>query len=95
MITGSLAVIKGGKDGAAIIGYDVEQGRVAYITKENPADFRMKLAVNCYVHHIDRDLLNKNLLVLDGRRDSPAAICALTALSEGDLRQDLDLEVAD
>jgi hypothetical protein len=75
MITGSLAVIKGGKDGAAIIGYDVEQGRVAYITKENPADFRMKLAVNCYVHHIDRDLLNKNLLVLDGRTDSPAAIC--------------------
>jgi hypothetical protein len=35
----------------------------------------MKLATNCFVHGIDREFLNKQLLVLDGRSDSPEQIC--------------------
>jgi AAA domain len=53
---------------ANIMGYDdVEQGRVAYIILENPADFRMKLAVNAYVHNIDKSTLNDNLAILDAK----------------------------
>ncbi len=73
----SLGVIKGNDKGgvSSAIGCAVEQGRVAYITKENPADFRMKLAVNSYFHGLDADCLSRNLLVLDGRADAPEAIC--------------------
>jgi hypothetical protein len=49
---------------------------VAYVAKENPDDFKMKLAVNCYLHGIAWNLLNERLFVFDGRNDSPEAICA-------------------
>jgi hypothetical protein len=50
-----------------LIGFVPEPGRVAYIVLENPTDFRMKLAVNAYIHGVDRALLNDNLAVLDMR----------------------------
>jgi AAA domain len=50
-----------------LIGFDPEQGRVAYIILENPTDFRMKLAVNAYIHGVDWETLNDNLAVLDMR----------------------------
>lgn len=77
LITASLAVIKGEQ---AILGREVKRGRVAYIIKENPDDFRMKLAVNCYFHGVDRKIANEWLVILDGRKDTPEAICeALSA----------------
>jgi AAA domain len=44
MIAAALAVTFGRED---ILGCPVERGRVAYVTIENPVDFKMKLAVNC------------------------------------------------
>jgi hypothetical protein len=58
------SVISGQK---SIFGLDVEPGRVGYIILENPTDFRMKLAVNAYVHNVDLDKLNSDLAVLDAR----------------------------
>ncbi len=51
--------------GRNLIDFDVESGRVAYIVLENPTDFRMKLAVNAYVHGVDRAQLNEKLAILD------------------------------
>ena len=70
-ITASLAVMTGK---SSILGREVERGRVAYITKENPDDFRMKLAANCFLHGIDHAFANDWLFVLDGRADTPEAI---------------------
>lgn len=53
-----------------IIGIDVEPGRVAYITIENPTDFRMKLAVNCFFHNITYDEIEARVAIIDGR-DTP------------------------
>jgi hypothetical protein len=39
LIAAALAPIKGGRE---ILGREVEQGRAAYVIKENPDDFRMK-----------------------------------------------------
>ena len=71
LIAASIAVMKGDP---SILGCEVRQGRVAYIAKENPDDFRMKLAVNCYLHNIDHTFANDRLFVLDGRTDSPESI---------------------
>jgi biotin operon repressor len=73
LITTALATIKG--DGEKILGFPVRKGRVAYIAKENPEDFKMKLAANCYIHNISWNELDAGLLVLDGRADSPEQIC--------------------
>jgi AAA domain len=60
----SLSTVNGSK---SILNLDVDPGRVAYIILENPTDFRMKLAVNAYIHRIDIDKLNSNLAILDAR----------------------------
>jgi AAA domain len=60
----TLSTVTGSKN---ILGMDVEPGRVAYVILENPTDFRMKLAVNAYVHSVGMDTLNSNLAVLDVR----------------------------
>src|SRR5262249_48835927 len=60
---GSLSIIANKE----IIGFAPEPGRVAYIILENPTDFRMKLAVNAYIHGVDWKALNDNLAVLDMR----------------------------
>lgn len=71
LIGATLAIIKGNP---TILGTEVQQGRVAYVVKENPDDFRMKLAVNCYLHGVTHLDLNNGLLVLDGRTDAPESI---------------------
>jgi AAA domain len=71
LITVSLAVMTGR---SSILGREVERGRVAYIVKENSDDFRMKLAVNCFLHGVDHAFANQWLCVLDGRNDTPEAI---------------------
>jgi len=60
----SLAVLTGNKD---IIGFDVENGRVAYIILENPTDFRMKLATTLYVHSINQKDISRQFVILDMR----------------------------
>ena len=59
----------------AIIGAEVAPGRVAYVTFENPTDFKMKLAVGCYVHGISWDEIEPRLAVIEGR-DTPEQILA-------------------
>lgn len=56
-----------------IIGCDVEPGRVAYVTIENPVDFKMKLAVGCYVHNISHAEIEPRVAIIDGR-DTPEQI---------------------
>jgi hypothetical protein len=56
-----------------VIGCDVEPGRVAYVTIENPIDFKMKLAVGCYVHNISHDEIDPRVAIIDGR-DMPEQI---------------------
>jgi AAA domain len=70
MIAGTIAVIKGDK---SILGCDVEQGRVAYVTIVNPTDFRMKLAVNCFVHGLSYAEVEPLIAIIDGR-DTPEQI---------------------
>jgi len=56
-----------------VIGCDVEPGRVAYVTIENPIDFKMKLAVNCFFHNISHDEIEPRVAIIDGR-DTPEQI---------------------
>jgi hypothetical protein len=56
-----------------IIGAEVAPGRVAYVTLENPTDFKMKLAVGCHVHGISWDEIEPRLAVIEGR-DTPEQI---------------------
>ncbi len=70
MITAALAVVLGNKD---ILGCEVEKGRVAYVTIENPTDFKMKLAVNCYIHNVSYDEIEPLIAIIDGR-DTPRQI---------------------
>src|ERR1700730_1106681 len=70
MIAAALAVAFGRED---ILGCAVERGRVAYVTIENPVDFKMKLAVNCFVHNISYDEIESRVAIIDGR-DTPEQI---------------------
>jgi hypothetical protein len=70
MTTTTLAVETGRED---ILGCAVERGRVAYVTIENPVDFKMKLAVNCYFHNISFDEIEPRVAIIDGR-DTPEQI---------------------
>jgi hypothetical protein len=56
-----------------VIGCDVESGRVAYVSIENPTDFKMKLAVNCYAHHVSYDEIEPRVAIIDGR-DTPEQV---------------------
>ena len=70
MIAAALAVAFGRED---IIACAVERGRVAYVTIENPVDFKMKLAVNCFVHNVSYDEAETRIAIIDGR-DTPEQI---------------------
>jgi DNA-binding transcriptional ArsR family regulator len=85
MIAASLAVAFGRED---ILGCAVESGRVAYITIENPVDFKMKLAVNCWFHNISYDEAETRIAIIDGR-DTPEQIIdglKLDAEANGDFQ---------
>jgi hypothetical protein len=69
-IAATLAV---GMDRRDILGLDVESGRVAYVTIENPIDFKMKLAANCFAHNITYDEIEPRVAIIDGR-DAPEQI---------------------
>lgn len=85
MITATLAVETGRED---ILGCRVESGRVAYVTIENPTDFKMKLAANCYLHNISYDEIEPRVAIIDGR-DTPEQILEglrLDAEANGDFQ---------
>jgi hypothetical protein len=85
MIAATLAVETGRED---ILGCAVERGRVAYVTIENPVDFKMKLAVNCYFHNISFDEIEPRVAIIDGR-DTPEQIyegLRLDAEAHGDFQ---------
>jgi hypothetical protein len=56
-----------------ILGRKVRQGRVAYICMENPEDFKMKLAANCYLHAIRLDELAPFMTIFDDQH-SPESL---------------------
>jgi putative DNA primase/helicase len=63
-IAATLAVAMNRRD---ILGLNVESGRVAYVTIENPVDFKMKLAANCFAHNIAYDEIEPRVAIVDGR----------------------------
>jgi AAA domain len=67
------AALAVGMNRAALIGVDVTPGRVAYVTIENPDDFRMKLAVACYIHGISYAEIETRIAIVQGR-DTPEQI---------------------
>ncbi|PNE11332.1 MAG: hypothetical protein CR217_09330 [Beijerinckiaceae bacterium] len=69
-IAATLAVAMNRRD---ILGLDVESGRVAYVTIENPIDFKMKLAANCYANNITYQEIEPRVAIIDGR-DTPEQI---------------------
>ncbi len=69
-IAGTLAVVTGDE---TILGCKVQQGRAAYIVMENPVDFKMKLAVNCYLHNLSYDDVAPLIAIIDDG-ESPEAI---------------------
>ena len=85
MSAATLAVAMNRRD---ILGLDIECGRVAYVTIENPIDFKMKLAANCYFHNISFDEIDPRIAIIDGR-DSPEQIydgLKLDAEAKGDFQ---------
>jgi RecA-family ATPase len=64
LISTALAIVTGRSD---ILGSEVEKGRVAFCTAENPTDLRMRFNVNAYHWRIDLDELANNLIVSDNR----------------------------
>jgi hypothetical protein len=69
-IAATLAVGMNRRD---ILGLDVESGRVAYVTIENPIDFKMKLAANCFANNITYQEIEPRVAIVDGR-DAPEQI---------------------
>jgi hypothetical protein len=61
---------------------------VAYVSIENPTDFKMKLAVNCYAHNVSYDEIEPRVAIIDGR-DTPEQIfegLKLDAEANGDFQ---------
>jgi hypothetical protein len=84
-ITATIAVAMNRKD---ILGCEVEPGRVAYVTIENPIDFKMKLSANCFVHNVSYEEIERRVAIIDGR-DSPEQIyegLRLDAKTNGDFQ---------
>jgi hypothetical protein len=64
LISVALALATGRSD---VLGFEVEKGRVALLTFENPDDVRMRLKVSSWFFNIDVRTIVDNLLILDAR----------------------------
>jgi AAA domain len=60
-VISALAVVTGRQD---LLGVEVSQGRVAYLSFENPDDVRMRFAVAAHKLNIDPNAVGANLMVL-------------------------------
>jgi len=68
----ALAIATGRRD---LLNLDVERGRVAYLTAENPDDARMRFMIACFLLNIDFDEASDHIVILD-RREKPEDIVA-------------------
>ena len=64
MISTALAVVTGRSD---IVGREVEAGRVAFLTFENPDDVRMRLMIAAFTLGVDVRTISERLMILDVR----------------------------
>lgn len=76
LISVGLALATGRKD---ILGLDVEAGRVALLTFENPDDVRMRIKVSSFFLNVDVRHIVDRLLILDARVKPEDAIIELEA----------------
>ncbi|RYB01301.1 AAA family ATPase, partial [Lichenibacterium ramalinae] len=84
LISLALALATGRRD---ILGLDVERGRVALLTFENPDDVRMRLKVSSWFLAVEVREIVDRLLILDARVKPEDAIVELTeAAAEAPLR---------
>lgn len=84
LISVALAIAAGRSD---ILGRDVEQGRVALLTFENPDDVRMRLRVSSWFLNVEVAQVVDKLLILDVRVKPEEALIKLEAASkDGPLR---------
>ena len=60
----------------------MQKGRVAYVTLENPADFRMKLSVNRFILNIPMADFGDNLVIIDARLSPEEILDQLEVSSE-------------
>jgi hypothetical protein len=60
----ALAIVTGRSE---LVGRKVKKGRVAFATAENPDDLRMRFMVGCFVHNIDPDALDRDIMISDNR----------------------------
>ena len=75
----ALAIATGRSD---VLELDVEQGRVAYLTAENPDDARMRFMITCFLLNIDFDAISKRILILDRRERPEDIVAALATLAK-------------
>lgn len=80
MISASMAVATGRGD---ILNLEVEQGRVAFLTFENPDDVRMRLMIAAYLFNIDIQDIDSRLMILDARVKPEAVLIDLREASVG------------
>jgi AAA domain len=74
----ALAIVTGRQD---LLGLEVSQGRVAYLSYENPGDVRMRFGVAAHRLGIDPDVVDKALMILDYRISPEEVAKELIALS--------------
>ncbi len=79
LISVALALAAGRSD---ILGRDVEQGRVALLTFENPDDVRMRLKVSSWLLNVDIAKIVDKLLILDVRVKPEEALAKLAEAAE-------------
>ncbi len=71
LISVALTLATGRRD---VLGFEVEQGRVALFTFENPDDVRMRIMAACHFHRIDPRTIADQLVILDMRIGPEAAL---------------------
>jgi hypothetical protein len=75
----ALAIATGRRD---ILGLEVEQGRVAYLTAENPDDTRMRFMIACFLLNIEFAQIADRIVILDRRERPEDIVAALTKLAK-------------
>lgn len=77
-IMAALSIATGRAD---IIGLNVEQGRVAFLTIENPDDTRMRIKIAAWLFRIDPSMLAHELVILDHKEKPEDIVAELRSLS--------------
>ena len=81
LVAAAFAVATGRPD---IIGVEAKQGRVAYLTFENPDDVRMRFMAAAFLHNIDLDEILDQIIILDIRVKPEEVIVKIQKLADAD-----------